>query len=593
MLKHFPKPVVFRKTLSLMFKTAPKEFCAVMLLTIIPGLFPAAETLIWKELFTVSYNLLSGKSSFNSLIIILAAILVYKLLQSITAYINATTLLRINEMIKIKMLSKNHEKVSRIPAENYENTGLYNSIYRASNVVTSERFSRLLRFVFSLIQLTVSMVTNTLVLMTFSPWLVLLCLVSILPSAVARKIRGERYYYIQLYHTPKIRILNYLGELMTSGKSIKEMRVFGFHRYIVNKWTGVKNEIQAEEWNFTKKQGLIQIFVDMSSILGYGLGIAFSGYLLVKGRLDVGAFGAAIPAIKTVQGNFTSFLVQFGELSNGLNYIHDLVVFLDMPEIPAGDAEFDGLKNAITLRHVSYRYPQSERFALKDINLTINSGDSIAIVGENGAGKSTLAKLILGIYTPTGGELKYDDMEIRQYDLNSFYRKMSAVFQNFQKYSLTLRENIGFGDLERINDDDHIRNIIEETSLDKVYSDICDNSLDTLLGREFGGKELSGGEWQKVAIARGMMRNSDVIVLDEPTATLDPLIEAEVFNRFLQMTKGRTAIIISHRVGSARLAKRILVLKDGRIAESGTHDELIEKGGEYARLFSLQAQWYK
>lgn len=447
-------------------------------------------------------------------------------------------------------------------------------------------------FIFLVIQLSISMITNTLVLMTFNPYLVLLCFVSILPSAIARILKGEEYYYMQLYQTPKFRILNYFTSLMTSKNSIKEMRVFGFDQYIMNKWMNMKNEIQTEEWEFTKKHGLIQLFVDMSSILGYGLGIIFTSYLLINGKIAIGAFGASIMAIKNVQSNFTAFLVRLGALSNGLNYIHDFIVFLDLPDIPTGTSKFTGLKKTIYLKNVSYCYPQSERTALKNINLTISKGESIAVVGENGAGKTTLAKLLLGIYTPTHGELKYDGMKISEYDINSFYKKMSAVFQNYQKYLLTLRENIGFGNLEKINDDDYIKYIIDNTDLEKVYKKICDNCLDTLLGLEFGGKELSEGEWQKVAIARGMMRNSDIIVLDEPTASLDPLFEAQVFDKFLQMTKGRTSVIISHRIGSARLAKRILVMKDGEIVESGTHGELIEKGGEYARLFRLQAQWY-
>ena len=242
---------------------------------------------------------------------------------------------------------------------------------------------------------------------------------------------------------------------------------------------------------------------------------------------------------------------------------------------------------------LSFRYPQADRPAIEEITVTIQPGERVALVGPNGSGKTTLVKVLLGLFRPTAGELRYGDLDARRANRDQLWDRSAAVFQDYTRFAFTLGENIGFGRSEKMEDRRRIERAARQGGADAVARRLPE-SYDTLLTREFeGGTELSGGEWQRVAISRGFMREADLVVLDEPTASLDPQAEADVFRRFLTMAGGRTTIVVSHRLGSARLCDRILVLKEGRLIENGTHDELISRGGEYARMWALQAGWYK
>lgn len=243
------------------------------------------------------------------------------------------------------------------------------------------------------------------------------------------------------------------------------------------------------------------------------------------------------------------------------------------------------------LSNVSFTYPNSKKYALKDISLSIHKGEKIVVLGVNGSGKTTLSKILLNAYPPSQGEMRYDKVLSSDIDKSSLYAYLSVIPQNFVSYNLTLRENIAISDLEHLNDDSLIERSLKLSGLPTLLDEV--GSLDQQLGREFGGKELSGGQWQKLAIARGLFKSSDFIILDEPTSALDPLLETEILQQFIEIARNKTAIIISHRVGLCKIADRIIVMKDGEICETGTHDELIEKDGEYRRLYTAQEQWYR
>jgi ATP-binding cassette subfamily B protein len=242
---------------------------------------------------------------------------------------------------------------------------------------------------------------------------------------------------------------------------------------------------------------------------------------------------------------------------------------------------------------VQFRYPGSTRPLLEDISLTIRAGETIALVGENGAGKTSLIKLLCRLYDPTSGRITVEGIDLRQFQTTDLRREISVVFQDYAHYNLTARENIGFGNVNQLFHDDEIRLAAKQAGADKAIASLP-YSYDTILGKEFEeGEELSIGEWQKVALARAFLRQAQIIVLDEPTSALDAIAEHKVFEQFRQLTQGRTAILISHRLSSVKLADRIYVLQDGRIVESGTHNELMRRNGSYAHLFKTQAQYYR
>jgi ATP-binding cassette subfamily B protein len=246
-------------------------------------------------------------------------------------------------------------------------------------------------------------------------------------------------------------------------------------------------------------------------------------------------------------------------------------------------------KEGITLEGAGFRYLGAEADSLKNITLKIKPGETIAIVGENGAGKTTLVKLLTGLYKPTAGSVKIGETDTNAASYRSLFENVSGVFQKYQRYALTLKENVQIADFES---DGNVEQILEENHIDPGDKDTFPDGLETMLSREFDGVDLSGGEWQRVAIARGFYRDSDLIVLDEPTAAIDPIEESAIYKKFVEIAKEKTAVIVTHRMGSAKIAERIVVMREGEIAEVGTHDELVQKGGLYAGMYSAQAGWY-
>ena len=289
-----------------------------------------------------------------------------------------------------------------------------------------------------------------------------------------------------------------------------------------------------------------------------------------------------------VQNQTQFFLSTIGNFSRTAAFAKDYYDFLDLPEDTSGNQPFKGIQDELRLENVWFTYPNAKEHALDGVNLTIRKGEKLALIGENGCGKTTLVKLLLGIYPVSGGSVSIDGVPLSNIQKDDFWKKVSMVAQDFVPYKLTLRENVGISDLERMQDDEEIHRALDEAALPQL----AELSPDTRMGRDFDGMELSGGQWQKLAITRGLFRNSEIIVLDEPTSALDPKIENEILTRFLELAKDRTAVIISHRVGLCKAADRVAVMKDGRIAELGSHEELLKAGSLYQTMWEAQASWY-
>jgi len=278
-----------------------------------------------------------------------------------------------------------------------------------------------------------------------------------------------------------------------------------------------------------------------------------------------------------------------GGLSKEIGTVRNFLRFLDMPE-RKGTIERSSLDGGIVLENVSFRYPGAETNALENINLSIGKGETIAIVGQNGAGKSTLVKLLTGLYLPTEGTVKIGGVDTRNISLQSIYRGISGVFQKYQRYKMTLKENINISDLD-YSDQKQLQAAVEKADLE-LSQETYPQGYDTMLSREFDGVDLSGGQWQRIALARGFYRVHDLIVLDEPTAAIDPLEETRIYHKFAEISKGKTAVIVTHRLGSAKIADRIVVLDAGRVVAIGTHEQLMQEHGMYAKMYQAQAQWY-
>lgn len=365
------------------------------------------------------------------------------------------------------------------------------------------------------------------------------------------------------------------------------MRVAGFDGYITGKWQTTRDRVNEELWTVGKKDALSLLYCDLFRILGYGASIGLVLALVLRGQVTMGVFGASVTAFLSLQMAMKVFLQFLGRIPEQLGYAKDYYAFLDQEEERNGSGGYPGLQREIRLEGVSFRYPGQAGYAVSHLDLVIGKGEKVAVLGENGSGKTTLGKLLLGFYPPEEGEVLFDGVPVRRYDQNGFRRQASAVAQQFAVYNLSLRENVAMSDIGRLQADDDILEALRQAGLEGI------GGLDEPMGREFGGRELSGGQWQKLAIARGLFRPSGLILLDEPTAALDPLVETDILHSFLRAARDKTAVIISHRVGLCRLVDRIVVLKEGSVAESGTHQELLAAGGEYARLYTAQEKWYR
>lgn len=272
------------------------------------------------------------------------------------------------------------------------------------------------------------------------------------------------------------------------------------------------------------------------------------------------------------------------------DFVGDFYDFFDNATETEGDKPFPAFQHEIAVRNVCFAYPVSDREVLHDVSFTIKKGERVVIVGENGSGKTTLSKIIAGVYEPGSGEVTYDGENAKAFERGSFYRQFSVISQDFVKYQLTMRENIGMSTPNQIHRDEKLLQSAKAANIEQIVRRV--GGLDTQLGREFDGVELSGGEWQKISIARGLNKDADIIILDEPTSALDPLVEYDILKKFVDLTEEKTSVIISHRVGLCRFADRIIVMQNGRVVGNGTHEELLGNNTEYERIWNEQAKWY-
>lgn len=412
-----------------------------------------------------------------------------------------------------------------------------------------------------------------------------------IPVALSQIIRVRAFSTLADEAAPYIRQQEYYERCMVDREYYKETRILGGVKFFKEMFLDILASIQNFQLKATMKATRIEFFMQLLTVFGY-LGILVMLFRALMAReISVGAFAAVFSSIGTLYGIMNGAICnRVGSMAQSVGTIYNFFEFMDMEERGGQFIELEPLET-ITLNNVSFAYPNSKENALKNINLSIKKGETLAVVGENGSGKSTLARLILGLYQPKEGYVSYNSVSTSEISNQGLYKYTSAVFQKYQKYQMTLRENIGISKADKEWKDDTLAICCDNAGIE-LDSGYFPEEFDTMLSREFNGIELSGGEWQRIAIGRAYFRDHTLIVLDEPTAAIDPYEEKNVYIRFSQIVKDKTAIIVTHRLASVRFADRIIVMKNGRIKEIGTHDELIHRDTEYRRLYLTQKQWY-
>ncbi|HEX4575255.1 MAG TPA: ABC transporter ATP-binding protein, partial [Gemmatimonadales bacterium] len=487
------------------------------------------------------------------------------------------------------------EHAATLDLAQYEDAETYDHLERARRQ-TVGRIS-LIALLLSTAQDLVTLGTLAAVLLVQLPWLLGLLLVAVLPSFLGETHYAALGYSLLFQWTPERRLLDYLRYVGASDEMVKEVKLFNLSDFLVGRYAKLSDEFYGANKRLAIRRNIVSTLFVTISTLGYYGAYAVTIYLTVLGRFTIGSLTFLAGSFRQSRDLIQRVLLSLSQVFEQSLYLADLFTFFDVQPLvtsrPGARPVPQPIRQGFEFENVGFRYPGSERWAVRHLSFTFPPGERIALVGENGAGKTTLVKLLARLYDPDEGRILLDGVDLRDYDLASLRKNIGVIFQDFVRYDFILRENIGVSQVEELGDDARIREAARRSLADSVATRL-EQGYDQMLGRRFdGGVDLSGGEWQKVALGRAYMRDAQVLILDEPTAALDARAEYEAFLRFAELTRGRMAVIISHRFSTVRMADRILVLRGGELIDQGTHDELVAKGGLYAELFSLQAAGYR
>ncbi len=489
-----------------------------------------------------------------------------------------------------------HAKSVEIDLEYYEDPQFHDTLHR-TQFEAFFRASHIFRTLLQLGQNGISLVAMV-VLIILCHWLVAaLLFLAALPLAFVYLRYANKLYQWRRDRTSTERQATYLHWLLTRSEPAKELRLFSLGNLFMERFRELRKQLREEKIHIVMARSVTELVTQIGAALGIIGAYAFVTYRAFQGFMTLGDLVMYFQACQRAQGFFQQLLSGFSSLYEDNLFLADLCDFFALkrkvlePGHPKPMPK--QMETGIVFEGVGFRYPNSTKVVLNDINLTIRPGEIVALVGENGAGKTTLIKLLCRLYDPTSGSIRLDGIDLRQFRTIDLRRDISVVFQDYMQYYTTARENIWFGNTDLPCDQERIAVAARQAGADRVIAKLP-RGYDTILGKLFDtGEELSTGEWQKLALARAFLRDAQIVVLDEPTSAMGARAELQVFNKFRRLIEGRTAILISHRFSTVRIADRIFVLDEGRIIESGNHEELIARGGTYARLFEIQAQSYR
>jgi ATP-binding cassette subfamily B protein len=436
------------------------------------------------------------------------------------------------------------------------------------------------------------------VLIYRSPWMILLLIGGVLPAFFGETHFAFLGYAKNFRQTPAKRQMDYLRQVGGSKEAAKELKLFNLSDYLTNRFRALSKKIYEEDVALSRRKLTWGGLLSLISTLGYYSAYVFAIYEAVTGRYPtIGVFSLVTLAIQQSSSNFQQAFSTASGIADQALFLTDLIAFFDMkPTVKTKPNALPAprpIQRGFEFRNVSFAYPGTERRVLKNFNFALRPGERIALIGENGQGKTTVVKLITRLYDPTEGQILLDGIDLRDYNLEDLHKEIGVIFQDFMRYEMTARENIAIGRVELPHTEEEIESAAQK-SLAQGVIEKMPGRYDQMLGRRFeGGVDLSGGEWQKIALARAYLRDAQLLVLDEPTAALDAKSELEVFERFAELTEGKMALLISHRFSTVRMADRIVVLEGGRLVEEGTHQQLMALGERYAGMFEMQAASYR
>lgn len=575
---------IFIKLIKYTWDASPLTFSALMVASLLFSILRYSEIVVLEWLFANTLEIVKG-ANYDVMIRPILAILLILILNPVVEWLEYLAQGYFWRRGNGYMHSLYHERINRVDLIDYENVENYTDFKKAS--LGNDEAPNGIRVIVQIIFLYLPFILITSIyLFSIKPMLVVALVLIFIPILISELIRMSNNYNFEDKIASRKRKTEYFESCIVSKENFKETLINGSFSYFYNLFLDSNKEFSKAFISVKNKLLKVSIIMRVINTLGYLCVLALLVYYLYNGSISVGQFAAVFYSIEKITSMLKNLIEDIGGALVGISNTSFLIRFLN-EEKEMGIEEKVSKLGDIVLKDVSFRYPNAKENSLSNINLTIKAGTSLAIVGENGAGKSTLTKLIMGLYTPSEGVVQYGDEDIAKYSNSSKFKNISAVFQNFIKYKLSAEDNIRISD---ISSQESIENASSKINLS--FHDLK-ISNETMLCREFGGQDLSGGQWQRIAIARGLYRPHNLIVLDEPTAAIDPIEEANVFSTFKKLSDDKTCIFVTHRLGSTQIADKIIVMENGRIVEEGTNQELIKLKGKYYKLLESQAKWYE
>ncbi|MCC9165351.1 ABC transporter ATP-binding protein [Pontibacter harenae] len=486
------------------------------------------------------------------------------------------------------------EHAAKLDLAQFEDATFYDKLERARRQTVTRVV--LMSQVLSQVQDVITIAFLAVGLVAFNPWLILILLVAVVPSFLGESHFNERTYSLSRSWTPERRELDYLRYIGASDETAKEIKTFNLSGFLSGRFKTLSDRYYYLNKSLIVRRAIWGTLLSAIGTLAYYGAYVFILFQTVAGAITVGTLTFLAGSFNNMRGLLQGIMTRFSQIAESALYLQDLFDFLELqPQItpPANPLPIPRpIQHGFTFENVGFKYHNSERWAVRHLSFHLKAGEKLALVGENGAGKTTLVKLLARLYEPTEGRILLDGTDLRDYDLNDLRHQVGIIFQDYVRFQMSASDNIAIGQISNISDSERIQTSARKSLADNVIQRLP-GKYEQVLGKRFNkGVELSGGEWQKVALARAYMREAQLLILDEPTSALDARAEHEVFQRFSELIQGKTAVLISHRFSTVRMADRILFLEQGQLKELGSHEELLAKNGKYAELFTLQARGY-
>lgn len=586
---------------TLAWKAQPSYFIAITLLNVLQGFLPLANAWVTKSLFdliTISTQTNTYSNLPRDLILLLVGYVFLSIMNYLSIPINKYLNSELTRNLTLTTQSDLYNKINGFMGlEYFENPGFYDKIRLAGHGAQYGP-TLVIQTLTSLTQSVTTLISFFGVLLSFSPFLAGIVVFTVLPQLYVQLKVSKQRFGLAYTNSPKERLKAYYERLMTDVSSVKDIRLFNLGDYFQEKFVQIYKDIhetqRKQELNELYPQTFLNIFATVVTG-GALIAVIIQAFL---GRLSVGDVILYLSAVGSVQGSLSNIIFNISNFSEAALFYNQYEELLMLPQpvfLAHQSRSIPKLKNAIEFRNVSFRYNEHSPWVIKDINLLIPANKCLALVGPNGAGKTTLVKLLTRFYDPTEGQILWDGIDIREFELGALRERTGALFQDFVRYEMTAQENIGFGNLSHLNDAFRVSRAAMDVGIHHSI-EALPQKYQTILSKQLSsngqGTDFSGGQWQKLALARVFMRDTELIILDEPTSSLDAQSEYEIFCRFRDLASQRTSLLISHRFSTVKMADFVAVIEESRLTEYGSHDSLLSLQGTYARLFSMQAKQY-